>query len=91
MHLRGHDFSLLGQGAGTFDPAANLADLKFAHAPRRDVASLFASGWTVIAFQTDNQGAWPKHLHIAWHIGEGLSLEILELPDQVASEYGNYV
>lgn len=91
MHLHGHDFSLLGQGAGTFDPTANLGDLNFVNPPRRDVAILLASGWTVIAFQTDNPGAWLMHCHIAWHVGEGLSLQFLELPNEVASEYGDYV
>jgi Multicopper oxidase len=31
------------------------------------------------------------HCHIAWHVGEGLSLQFLELPDQVASEYSDFV
>lgn len=58
MHLHGHDFSLLGQGPGTFDVTANFGDLNFVNPPRRDVAILLASGWTVIAFKTDNPGAW---------------------------------
>jgi hypothetical protein len=31
------------------------------------------------------------HCRIAWHVGEGLILQFLILPDQVASEYGTYV
>lgn len=91
MHLHGHDFSLLGQGAGTFDPSSNFDDLNFVNPPRRDVAVLLASGWSVIAFQTDNPGAWLMHCHIAWHVGEGLSLQFLELPNQIPGEYGDYV
>jgi L-ascorbate oxidase len=56
LHLHGHDFSLLGQGSGTFDVTTNLHDLNFVNPPRRDVAILLASGWTVLPFQTDNPG-----------------------------------
>lgn len=91
LHLHGHDFSLLGQGAGTFDVTTNFDDLNFVNPPRRDVAILLASGWTVIAFQTDNPGAWLMHCHIAWHVGEGLSLQFLELPSQAASTYDSFV
>src|SRR6266498_2014586 len=36
------------------------------------------AGWTVIAFKTDNPGAWLMQCHIAGHVGEGLSLQFLE-------------
>ena len=29
------------------------------------------SGYLVIAFKTDNPGAWLCHCHIAWHTSEG--------------------
>ena len=91
MHLHGHDFALLGQGTGTFDPAVHLSQLNFANPNRRDVANLVASGWTVIAFKTDNPGSWLMHCHIAWHVGEGLSLQFLELPGQIPRAYGNTI
>lgn len=91
MHLHGHDFALLGQGSGTFDPAVHLSSLNFKNPTRRDVAMLISSGWTVIAFKTDNPGAWLMHCHIAWHVGEGLSVEFVELPSQMPGRYGRRV
>ena len=91
MHLHGHDFSILGQGTGTFTPSAHLGQLNFANPARRDVATLVASGWTVMAFKTDNPGSWLFHCHIAWHVGEGLSLQFLELPEQIPALYGGEV
>ena len=91
MHLHGHDFSLLGHGAGTFD-VSMVSQLNFDNPPRRDVTLLpadKASGraWSVIAFQTDNPGAWLMHCHIAYHVADGLSLQFLEVPDQIPSIY----
>lgn len=36
------------------------------------------NGWLVLAFQTDNPGAWLFHCHIAWHVASGLSVQYLE-------------
>lgn len=91
MHLHGHDFSLLGQGTGTFNAATDMGKLTFNNPPRRDVAMLVASGWTVIAFQADNPGAWLLHCHIAWHAGEGLSLQFLERPLDIPGLYQSVV
>lgn len=37
-----------------------------------------ARGWLLIAFKTDNPGAWLMHCHIAWHVSGGLSVDFLE-------------
>lgn len=68
-----------------------MGKLNFVNPPRRDVAMLVASGWTVIAFQTDNPGAWLMHCHIAWHVGEGLSLQFLERPADIPGDYKSTV
>lgn len=54
IHLHGHDFFILAQGAGTYSSSTTLT---LTNPPRRDVAMLPASGYLVIAFQTDNPGA----------------------------------
>ena len=92
MHLHGHDFSILGHGNGTFD-VSQVSQLNFDNPPRRDVTLLPAdpvrgSAWTVIAFQTDNPGAWLMHCHIAYHVADGLSLQFLEVPSQIPNIYG---
>jgi FtsP/CotA-like multicopper oxidase with cupredoxin domain len=86
FHIHGHDFSILGTGTGTFS-TSQTRQLNFASPVRRDVTTLPASGWTVIAFKTDNPGAWLLHCHIAWHASEGLSIQFLEVPSQIPAKY----
>ena len=42
-----------------------------------------ASGWLLIAFETNNPGAWLMHCHIGWHQVEGLALQFLEMGDEI--------
>ncbi|KAJ5721104.1 Multicopper oxidase type 3 [Penicillium malachiteum] len=78
IHLHGHDFSILGQGIGVFD-----GYLVTKNPPRRDTAMLPAAGWLLVAFQTDNPGAWLMHCHIGWHVNEGLALQFVERYDEI--------
>ncbi|KAK5088674.1 hypothetical protein LTR05_002894 [Lithohypha guttulata] len=91
MHLHGHDFFILGTGTGTFSASANLGQLNFTNPPRRDTVQLTSQGWAVVAFKTDNPGAWLLHCHISWHAAGGLSLGFLERPSEIPSMYGNKV
>lgn len=75
MHLHGHDFAILAESAKPYSPGARL---KFDNPPRRDVVLLPSNGWAMIAFKTDNPGAWIMHCHIAQHASFGLALQILE-------------
>ncbi|KAK4101287.1 multicopper oxidase [Parathielavia hyrcaniae] len=89
MHLHGHDFLVLGRSPDVppgsqqrfvFDPSTDLARLRGTNPVRRDVAMLPAKGWLLLAFRTDNPGAWLFHCHIAWHVSGGLSVNFLERP-----------
>lgn len=88
IHLHGHDFFVLGSGAGQFD--SSTAVLNFANPPRRDTSILPGQGWLLISFPANNPGIWLMHCHIAWHISEGLGVQFIEaknsisLPDQTA-------
>lgn len=83
IHLHGHDLMLLGTGdSGLFDPARDVGLLNFDNPVRRDVAML-PGGWMVIAFETNNPGAWLMHCHIGWHVSQGLSVQFLELPEDI--------
>lgn len=86
FHIHGHDFFVLGTGQGTYS-ASQFSTLNFNNPVRRDVATLPASGWLVIAFKTDNPGAWLLHCHIAWHVSEGLSIQFLEVPSAIPGLY----
>ncbi|KAJ2902943.1 multicopper oxidase [Zalerion maritima] len=97
MHLHGHDFLVLGKSepydnpfstdatVRTFDAGADSGSLNLDNPTRRDVTMLPGLGWLVIAFRTDNPGAWVMHCHIAWHVGQGLSLQYLERQGEIAS------
>ncbi|KAH6652279.1 multicopper oxidase [Truncatella angustata] len=81
IHLHGHDFLVLGQGYGTFN---NNITLNLHNPPRRDTAMLLSSGYLVIAFETDNPGAWLMHCHVGWHTSEGFALQFLERAQDLA-------
>jgi len=83
IHLHGHDFYILGQGTGTYD--ADTTSLSLTNPPRRDVAMLPGGGYLVIAFVTDNPGAWLMHCHIGWHTSEGFALQLVERFDEIAA------
>ncbi|KAL4918819.1 multicopper oxidase [Aspergillus aurantiobrunneus] len=80
IHLHGHDFALLQQSS---EPYVNETSLnpKYTNPPRRDVVLLPRNGFIVIAFRTDNPGAWAVHCHIGWHASAGLAFQILETKD----------
>ncbi|KAJ9654059.1 laccase, multicopper oxidase, benzenediol:oxygen oxidorectuctase [Neophaeococcomyces mojaviensis] len=80
IHLHGHDFYVLGAGTGTYD---NSQTLNYGNPPRRDVAMLPANGYLVLAFITDNPGAWLMHCHVAWHIDLGLGAQFLEQKNKI--------
>lgn len=63
MHLHGHDFWMLGKGVGKFSDVGVDA-LNFDNPVRRDTSILPPAGWLVVAFTTDNPGAWLFHCHI---------------------------
>jgi FtsP/CotA-like multicopper oxidase with cupredoxin domain len=89
MHLHGHDYFVIGQGRGVYDP--NTAVMNWATPPRRDTATLPGGGWMAIAFPSNNPGSWLLHCHIAWHVSEGLGMQFVESPEKIvmppASEF----
>ncbi|KAH7083608.1 laccase-1 precursor [Paraphoma chrysanthemicola] len=82
IHLHGHDFFILAQGSGTYSADTVLT---LDNPPRRDTAILPASGYLVMAFETDNPGAWLMHCHIGWHVSEGFALQFIERYDEIAA------
>ncbi|KAH7407626.1 Cupredoxin [Cadophora sp. MPI-SDFR-AT-0126] len=83
IHLHGHDFFVIAQGTGTYD--SSTVTLTTDNPPRRDTAMLPASGYLVIAFETDNPGAWLMHCHIGWHTSEGFALQLVERIDEITA------
>lgn len=85
IHLHGHDFLVLGTGAGTFDAATMTSQLNFNNPIRRDVEQMPGGGWLVMAFKTDNPGCWLMHCHIGWHVAMGLGIQFLERKGEIPS------
>lgn len=83
IHLHGHDMYILGTGAGQFNVDQHLDSLEFTNPTRRDVFHLPTAGWLVIAYPTDNPGAWLMHCHIAFHVAMGLSVQFLERKSEI--------
>ncbi|PVH84523.1 multicopper oxidase [Cadophora sp. DSE1049] len=83
IHLHGHDFFVIAQGSGTYD--SSTVTLTTDNPPRRDTAMLPSSGYLVIAFETDNPGAWLMHCHIGWHTSEGFALQLVERIDEITA------
>lgn len=81
MHLHGHDFAILGQGDGQFDPATVQPQLK--NPSRRDTVILPIGGWVWLAFQVGNPGAWVFHCHIGWHASDGFAVQFIEQPSKL--------
>lgn len=81
IHLHGHDFYVLGAGTGIYD---NSQTLNYQNPPRCDVAMLPTNGYLVLAFITDNPGAWLMHCHVAWHVDLGFGAQFLEQKDKIA-------
>ncbi|KAJ5153087.1 uncharacterized protein N7482_009565 [Penicillium canariense] len=85
VHLHGHDFLLVAQGAGPYAPSPGQGPLHHAAGalPKRDTALLPASGHLVLAFRTDNPGAWLLHCHVGWHLEQGFAVQVVEREDEI--------
>jgi hypothetical protein len=87
IHLHGHDFYVLDQQAGT-PWSGDISRLITDNPIRRDTATLPAQGYLVLAFESDNPGAWLMHCHIPFHISAGLGIQFLERMDEIQSGNG---
>ncbi|KAI9844992.1 MAG: hypothetical protein M1837_005136 [Sclerophora amabilis] len=79
MHLHGHNMFVLSEGNGTWD--GTIVNPK--NPQRRDVQMLPPNGHLVLQFTADNPGVWPFHCHIAWHVSQGLYINIMERPADI--------
>lgn len=57
IHLHGHDFFVLAQQANAVWNG-DITTLNMNNPIRRDTATLPAGGYLVLAFESDNPGAW---------------------------------
>lgn len=86
IHMHGHDYYVLARGSGTYSAGVTLT---LVNPPRRDTEMLPAQGWMLIAFLSDNPGAWLLHCHIGWHLQDGFSMQIVEQISSIPSLYSS--
>ncbi|KAK6542022.1 hypothetical protein TWF694_007793 [Orbilia ellipsospora] len=82
IHLHGHDFVILAQITNEqFQQGAIKFNLD--NPVRRDTAVMPGGGFLVIAFETNNPGAWLMHCHIAFHSSAGFALQFIERESEI--------
>ena len=74
MHLHGHNMFVMYVGPGL---DWNGTIVRPENPQRRDVQTLPGFSTLVIDIDMDNPGVWPLHCHIAWHVSQGLYINIL--------------
>ncbi|KAM0877105.1 hypothetical protein ACQ4PT_035750 [Festuca glaucescens] len=74
MHLHGHDFFILAQGIGTYDPDKDVHTYNLVDPPVRNVALVPRFGWTAIRFVASNPGVWYLHCHLQKHVSSGMAM-----------------
>lgn len=66
-----------------YNPGSDKGRLNGFNPTRRDTTVLPAYGWSVVAFHTNNPGAWVFHCHVAWHVSQGMSIQFLEQESKI--------
>ncbi|KAI9676974.1 MAG: hypothetical protein M1817_006813 [Caeruleum heppii] len=79
MHMHGHNMFILSVGPGAW----NGSIVNPRNPQRRDVQTLPAFSHLVVQIDADNPGVWPFHCHIAWHVSQGLYINIMERPADI--------
>ncbi|KIW06571.1 uncharacterized protein PV09_02999 [Verruconis gallopava] len=83
MHLHGHDFYVLSNGAGVWDGTLNTRNPM-----RRDTQIVVPDGHLVFQYTVDNPGMWALHCHIPWHLADGLVVNFLEHREEASKFLG---
>ncbi|GJN25639.1 hypothetical protein PR202_gb13492 [Eleusine coracana subsp. coracana] len=79
MHLHGHDFFVLAQGHGNYDPVRDVRRYNLVDPLLKNTVQVPRLGWAAIRFVADNPGAWFLHCHFEFHIAMGMSTITLSL------------
>lgn len=80
QHVHGQNMYVLDEGTGSWDGKTIINPQ---NPQRRDTQTLRPNGYLVVLLKSDNPGPWPFHCHIAWHVSQGLYINVLQKPDSV--------
>ncbi|XP_047319678.1 L-ascorbate oxidase [Impatiens glandulifera] len=73
-HLHGHDFWVLGYGAGKFDVNIDPKKYNLVNPIMKNTVAVHPYGWTALRFRADNPGVWAFHCHIESHFFMGMGV-----------------
>lgn len=83
-HLHGHVFQVVqrsGPNTGPFTAYGELAP----YPVRRDTIMANIESHIVVRFTADNPGVWLFHCHIEWHVEAGLTVTLIEAPEELGN------
>jgi FtsP/CotA-like multicopper oxidase with cupredoxin domain len=81
MHIHGQNMYVLDEGVGSWD---GKTIVRPQNPQRRDTQILQPNGYLVVQLDSDNPGVWPFHCHFASHVSQGLLINIVQKPDEIA-------
>jgi hypothetical protein len=70
--------------------SGDISRLKTNNPIRRDTATLPAGGYLVLAFLSNNPGAWLMHCHIPFHVSAGFGLQFVEQISKIRHSNGDF-
>ncbi|XP_020114118.1 putative laccase-11 [Ananas comosus] len=74
LHLHGHNFYVVGQGFGNYDPENDPIRFNLVDPVQRNTVGVPSAGWVAIRFRADNPGVWLMHCHLDVHLSWGLTM-----------------
>ncbi|KAI4349894.1 hypothetical protein L6164_010437 [Bauhinia variegata] len=86
LHLHGHNFFVVGQGFGNFDPNKDPANYNLVDPVERNTVAVPSGGWVAIRFFADNPGVWFMHCHIEVHLSWGLKMAWIVLDGNLPNQ-----
>ncbi|EFX03254.1 iron transport multicopper oxidase fet3 precursor [Grosmannia clavigera kw1407] len=83
FHLHGHQFQVLDRPSSNTGLWSGSSRTFPATPPRRDTIAVNGNSYVVIRFKVQNPGVFLFHCHIEWHVEMGLTVTIIQEPDQL--------
>ncbi|KAH9304726.1 hypothetical protein KI387_009130 [Taxus chinensis] len=77
IHLHGHDFYVVGQGFGNYNPQTDPANFNLVDPQMLNTVGVPTGGWAAIRFTANNPGVWLMHCHFESHSALGFEMVFL--------------
>ncbi|GLJ53456.1 hypothetical protein SUGI_1140250 [Cryptomeria japonica] len=77
IHIHGHDFYVVGQGFGNYNPKTDPASFNLVDPQILNTVGVPTGGWAAIRFQANNPGIWLVHCHFEAHSELGFAMVFL--------------